>query len=305
VLDINSSHVPALTNLAYVLAEHCGKPEEALHIAEKAKELAPESAAVDDVFGWVLYRRGLHSLAAIHLADAAAQGCVRASYHLAVILSRSGDNAGARKAFDAGLRGNPNLPEAAGARSILEKPNEASSKRDPAMPDLMALSWADLGLFDNPAGRLDLYQRATGCDSVVAALPVLLTERDDRQFADRVILPLIMCETQADSPAAYIAALQGYAFPLPHVSGIENAKAQWTDPDFSLQSFFGLSGIQTADLPSWDNTFVSWDVDRKGLLPNWGPPSIDVDQFTLRGSRGAEDPVGWNIYNSLWPESAR
>ena len=47
----------ALNGLAYLLAE-TRQPDEAIKYAQKAKELAPDSPAVDDTLGWTYFQKG-------------------------------------------------------------------------------------------------------------------------------------------------------------------------------------------------------------------------------------------------------
>ena len=55
---INGNDAMSLNNLAWILSEVRKKPDEALPLATKAQQIAPESAAVLDTLGWVQYRRG-------------------------------------------------------------------------------------------------------------------------------------------------------------------------------------------------------------------------------------------------------
>ena len=174
VLAANSEYVPALHNLAFLLAEHRGRADEALHFAESARELAPESASVEDVFGWVLYRRGLSSLALIHLRAAAAQGNVRAAAHIAAV------------------------------RALPENPSGVP----PASSDPVSLGWVDLGAADNSQARAETYQRRSGCRLGATAFDALLWERDRRRFTERIIPALMLCEPQPPFSTAPIPALQ-------------------------------------------------------------------------------------------------
>jgi tetratricopeptide (TPR) repeat protein len=296
VLDGNPSNVPALYNLAYVLAERCGKPEEALHLAEQAREMAPESAAVDDVFGWVLYRRGLYSLADIHLSEAAASGSPRAFYHLAMERMRNGDAAGARRAYQEGLRRAPQLPEAAVARLALNPPPEVAAGAPTAAADPVALGWVDLGAPDNAAARMETYQKTRGCAPDPAALDAVLHVRDPRQFTARAIVPLMLCEPQP--PVATVSV------PLLQAAGIEELRAMWTNPELMLQGLLALSGVN-AEMPGWDNTFISWDGDRRGRVPKIEPPPYETTESSFRPSSGPRDEAGWDVYDSLWPGAFR
>jgi putative PEP-CTERM system TPR-repeat lipoprotein len=289
VLENNPSSVPALYNLAFVLAEH-GKPEEALHLAEKARELAPESAAVDDLFGWVLYRRGLDSLAAIHLTEAELAGCVRASYHLAMARLHQGDRAAAQKALEEGLRRSPDLPEAAVVRKALDGPAGSNASTAP-MPDPVASGWLDLGASDNTAARLEAYQEARGCEPPPAALDAVLSARDAKNFTARVVLPLMLCDPR---PAL------ANAVATPEALSVGNAGTDWKNPESMLQGQFRLSGVSAA---GWDNTYVSWDTDRKGLPPVIETSPLDASDSSSRSPLDPPDATGWSVYDSLWPRA--
>lgn len=55
-LTVSPDLVPALNNLAWLKRE--GEPRQALELARKAAELAPESATVLDTYGWLLHLNG-------------------------------------------------------------------------------------------------------------------------------------------------------------------------------------------------------------------------------------------------------
>jgi tetratricopeptide (TPR) repeat protein len=119
-VDADNSNVLALNNLAYFLAEHAQQADEALKYAEKAKELAPESADVEDTLGWIYYRKGLYSMAVRHLEAASSQGSrpVR-KYHLAMAYAKSGDAARARQTLAAAMKLDPDAAEAKMARELI------------------------------------------------------------------------------------------------------------------------------------------------------------------------------------------
>lgn len=56
VLELQPNNLGALNNLAWLLRDT--RPEEAVKLAERAAEIAPENASVLDTYGWVLYRAG-------------------------------------------------------------------------------------------------------------------------------------------------------------------------------------------------------------------------------------------------------
>lgn len=61
-LAVNPEYVPALNNLAWIIRD--SQPDAALKFAEKAAELAPNSASVLDTYGWILHLNGQSQKAA-------------------------------------------------------------------------------------------------------------------------------------------------------------------------------------------------------------------------------------------------
>jgi Tfp pilus assembly protein PilF len=120
VLETDPSNVQALNNAAYLLADYAHKPDEALKYAQRAKELSPESASVDDTLGWVLYKKGLYSAAITHLEQASNKLKVQVvpQYHLSMAYFKSGDNRRGSQVLQTALQRNPNVPEAAMARQV-------------------------------------------------------------------------------------------------------------------------------------------------------------------------------------------
>jgi tetratricopeptide (TPR) repeat protein len=118
-LALDEKNSLAVNNVAYLLAES-NQPDEALKYAQKAKELAPANAAVDDTLGWTYYQKGLYSMAVTHLQSAVArEGTAIRKYHLAMAYTKAGDSKRGRETLDAALKMNPNLPEAQAARQLL------------------------------------------------------------------------------------------------------------------------------------------------------------------------------------------
>lgn len=95
----------------------------ALQTAEQAYKLAPENPAIQDTLGWILVeqgqaQRGLELLLKA-LAKAPKNEGIR--YHHAIALVRTGDKIGARKALEKLLKDAPAFPEAAAAKTQLQK----------------------------------------------------------------------------------------------------------------------------------------------------------------------------------------
>jgi tetratricopeptide (TPR) repeat protein len=120
VLDVDPRNAAALNNLAYDMTEHANQPDEGLKYAQQAKEIAPESPAVDDTLGWIYFRKGIYMSAVKHLESAVArEGSARRRYHLAMAYVKAGQLQRAHQAFDAALKMDANVPEAEAARRML------------------------------------------------------------------------------------------------------------------------------------------------------------------------------------------
>src|SRR5207344_1169771 len=85
-------NVVALNNLAWILAERGKNADEALALATKAAEIAPQAAAVQDTLGWVHYRRGAFAEAEKALGKAVERAPNNASFqhHLGMTYYRLG-----------------------------------------------------------------------------------------------------------------------------------------------------------------------------------------------------------------------
>jgi len=122
VLETQPSNVMALNNLAFALAEYDKKPDEALPYAQKAVQLAPQAAAVEDTLGWVLYRKGLYSMAIPHLEKATkTDPTARRDCHLAMAYFNLGNSQKGTQYLEDAVRKDPNVPEIKMAQQVLDQ----------------------------------------------------------------------------------------------------------------------------------------------------------------------------------------
>ena len=115
------TYVPALNNLA--TAYQPEKNPLALEYAEKAYQLAPNSAAVMDTLGWILVEQGntTRGLPLLEKAVSLAPEAADIRYHLAAGRAKSGDNAQARKELEQLLAAGKQFPSIGEAKLLLKQ----------------------------------------------------------------------------------------------------------------------------------------------------------------------------------------
>lgn len=128
VLEVQPRNVLALNNLAFLLVDRLAQPDEGLQMAQKAKELAPESLAVDDTLGWAYFHKGFYGSAIQHLERAANHKETTAlrKYHLAMAYWKAGEQAKARAALEQARRLDPGLPELKAAENLISPGREGA-----------------------------------------------------------------------------------------------------------------------------------------------------------------------------------
>lgn len=108
ILRNNPDHAEALNALGYTLADETMRHEEALQLITRALEIKPESAAILDSMGWVLYRLGRYDESIEYLKRAAKMnqdGEIAA--HLGEVLWKSGKRQQAIEVWKRGLEHEP------------------------------------------------------------------------------------------------------------------------------------------------------------------------------------------------------
>jgi len=127
VLDLKPGDTTVLNNLAYILTEFAGKPDEALRYAQQAKEFAPDNPAVDDTLGWTYYRKGLYPNAVRHLEAAVErEPNARRTFHLAMAYAKSGNVARGKRTLEVALKLDPKSPEAGMAQQVVAESDSQS-----------------------------------------------------------------------------------------------------------------------------------------------------------------------------------
>jgi Flp pilus assembly protein TadD len=120
-LKINPEFAAAANNLAYILADRDKNIEEALVLAQMAKERLPNSPFVMDTLGWAYYKKGFYDLALVEVADSLVKVPENPAviYHLGMIYYKKGEREKARAELERALGLNANFAEADEARKLL------------------------------------------------------------------------------------------------------------------------------------------------------------------------------------------
>lgn len=126
VLAIAPDNVAVLNNLAYLVATRDGSLDEALRLAQSARERANDASVgtgmVEDTLGWVHYLRGSHEVAVSTLRGASEKAPEIAviRYHLAMAQAKAGRLQDAKASYEAGLSLDSTLPEARSAAEMVQ-----------------------------------------------------------------------------------------------------------------------------------------------------------------------------------------
>ena len=113
VLKIQPDHPIALNNLAYMLAESGADLDQALTMAQRAKQKLPSDDNVADTLGWIYIKKNLSDSAISIFQELTRKEPQRSVYHfhLAMALAQKGDKIQARKELDTAMHAHPNPDE--------------------------------------------------------------------------------------------------------------------------------------------------------------------------------------------------
>jgi tetratricopeptide (TPR) repeat protein len=120
-LEANPNFAPAANNLAFQLAEKGADLNEALSLAQKAKEKFPEDPSLMDTLGWVYYKKGLYDSAIVELSDALEKlpDNPDVNYHLGMAYYKKGEVENARATLRKALEEKPNYEKADEVKALL------------------------------------------------------------------------------------------------------------------------------------------------------------------------------------------
>jgi tetratricopeptide (TPR) repeat protein len=120
-LEADPNNIMALNNLAYHLANDAKQYDEALKIAQHAKEISADNPVVDDTIGWAFYQKGLYQNAVAQFREAVSkEPTARRKYHLAMAYFEAGEQQQARSLMSEALKMDSRIPEAALAVRLID-----------------------------------------------------------------------------------------------------------------------------------------------------------------------------------------
>ena len=122
-LEIDPNYAPAANNLANLMIQYGEDLDQALSLAQIARQKMPDSPSAADTLGWVYYQKGLYGFAAGLLSQALQKSPENATYHyhMGMVYQKQGNVSSARKHLQRALQLSPNLPAAAEIRSVLDQ----------------------------------------------------------------------------------------------------------------------------------------------------------------------------------------
>jgi tetratricopeptide (TPR) repeat protein len=120
-LLIDTANAVAKNNLASILLEHGGNIDQALKLAQEAKETLPDNLKVTSTIGWVYYKKGIYSTAKDYLKECADKDKQNATYQfqLGMTYLKLGNREEAARSLRSALKLAPNFLDAPAAREAL------------------------------------------------------------------------------------------------------------------------------------------------------------------------------------------
>ncbi len=119
----DQTNAEALNNLAYLMTETGGNLDEALTLANRAKQKLPNTSEVSDTIGWIYLKKNMADNAADIFREITSKTPTNPTYHFhfAMALAQKGDKSEAAKQCQLALSNNPNKEEEAKIRELLTR----------------------------------------------------------------------------------------------------------------------------------------------------------------------------------------
>jgi tetratricopeptide (TPR) repeat protein len=121
-LKIDPSFAPAANNLAWIYAEHGGNIDQALTLAQTAKERYPDDPTISDTLGWIYYKKSAYIKAVSLLRESAEKLSQNPEvrYHLGMAYAKNGEKVLAKQELAEALKMGKGFPGSEEARKTLK-----------------------------------------------------------------------------------------------------------------------------------------------------------------------------------------
>lgn len=210
VLQINPGFSAALNNLAYLYSEFLNRLDRAYDLALHARELLPYDPSAADTLGWICFKRGTYATALNLLRESADKLATEpeVQFHLGMACYMTGDETGAKIAFQAALQGDKPFSgrdECQSALAILAvNPATADASVRTLLEKRVAEKTDDLAALKRLAS---IYQREGNSEKTIAANEAIL--KIDPKNLD-VLMSLARLYAPTNVPRAYEIAKTAY-----------------------------------------------------------------------------------------------
>jgi tetratricopeptide (TPR) repeat protein len=123
ILKLDPDNPIALNNLAYMMAESGKDLDEALTLAQRAKQKWPKDPNVADTLGWIYIKKNLTDNAVRIFTELVSESPEVSTYHyhLAMALFQKGDKAEAKKRLQIALQKKPSKDEEAKIKDLISR----------------------------------------------------------------------------------------------------------------------------------------------------------------------------------------
>lgn len=123
ILRLSPDEPVALNNLAYLKAEEGTDLDQALTLAQRAKQKLPSDPNISDTLGWIYIKKNLSEDAIRVFRELCTKEPKNATYryHLAMALFQKGDRPAARKELETALQSGPSKEEQTKIRDLMTK----------------------------------------------------------------------------------------------------------------------------------------------------------------------------------------
>ncbi len=123
ILKLQPDNAVALNNLAFRMVESGGDLDQALALAQRAKQKLPNDANVTDTMGSIYIKKGLNDDAIRIYRELLERNSAHVSWrlHLARALIQKGDKLQARKELETCAKNRPNSKEEAEIKELMAK----------------------------------------------------------------------------------------------------------------------------------------------------------------------------------------